>query len=373
MPTLTIQLPNLPPVDHIIRDEMITIGRMKGNTIALDDPSVSISHAKITRSNGEFFVKDLNSTNGTMLNGQSIVEARLRDGDQIKFGEVIAHYRGEPAFPGAPSPQTQSASTAAAQPAPAPAPSQPPPSSPTTFVSKRLVTQATQASAQTTPVTPQTTPMPPRSNSSRRRKSGTSFVLPAIGTVAALIVAIILGRMFFGDGENSKQNPKTENVNVPLESNKVAVAKPPASGLQSQSVAQVTKGLKSSKVTERRVAAAELHARGTAAKDAVPQLRDAIKDADSDVRMWAALALINNKSYDKGTIPILIQALRNSDPMLRQVACLSLAVIPYEEGEKQAVVSPLADVAKKDSDEEVRNAAVSALRIIAPEAVSTDK
>src|SRR5580704_14762670 len=98
MPTLIIQLPGLPPVEHILRDEMMTIGRKKGNTIALDDTSVSVSHAKITRKGVDFFLKDLNSTNGTMLNGQSINEARLRDGDQLKFGEVVAHYRAEPDF-----------------------------------------------------------------------------------------------------------------------------------------------------------------------------------------------------------------------------------------------------------------------------------
>src|SRR6516164_5135088 len=96
MPTLIIQLPGLPSVEHIVRENTITLGRMKGNSIALSDSSVSLSHAKITRVGDDFFLKDLNSTNGTMLNGQSISEARLRDGDQLKFGEVIAYFRLEP-------------------------------------------------------------------------------------------------------------------------------------------------------------------------------------------------------------------------------------------------------------------------------------
>src|ERR1700694_1343 len=116
MPTLAIQLPHLPPVEHILREETVTIGRMKGNTIALDDSSVSLSHAKITRKNAEFFLKDLNSTNGTMLNGQSVNEARLRDGDQLKFGEVVGYYRAEPA-PASPASEISSPS---ATPAPQP-------------------------------------------------------------------------------------------------------------------------------------------------------------------------------------------------------------------------------------------------------------
>src|ERR1700722_13212386 len=81
MPTLIIQLPNMPPVEHVLKEEAMTIGRMNGNSIALDHSSVSLSHAKLTRIGGDYFLKDLNSTNGTMLNGQSIAEARLRAGD----------------------------------------------------------------------------------------------------------------------------------------------------------------------------------------------------------------------------------------------------------------------------------------------------
>ena len=104
MPTLIIQLPGLPSVEHIVREDAITLGRMKGNTSALSDSSVSLSHAKITRVGNEFFLKDLNSTNGTMLNGQSITEARLREGDQLKFGEVIAYFRLEPLAAPTPTP-----------------------------------------------------------------------------------------------------------------------------------------------------------------------------------------------------------------------------------------------------------------------------
>ena len=55
--------------------------------------------------------------------------------------------------------------------------------------------------------------------------------------------------------------------------------------------------------------------------------------------------------------------------MLRQVACLSLGLIPYDEGEKDTVIPVLAETAGKDADEEVRKAAQSALGIIAPELV----
>src|SRR5690242_6323005 len=92
MPTLSIQLPGLPPVSHVLKDETITIGRMKGNTIVIEDSSISLMHAKITRKNGDFLLKDLNSTNGTSVNGQPIGEVRLRDLDRVRFAEITCQY-----------------------------------------------------------------------------------------------------------------------------------------------------------------------------------------------------------------------------------------------------------------------------------------
>src|SRR3954470_17502577 len=95
MPTLSIQLCGLPPVSHVLKDETITIGRMKGNTIVIEDSSISLMHAKITRKDGQFYVKDLNSTNGTMVNGQPIGEAKLRDHDKVRFAEITTQFVAE--------------------------------------------------------------------------------------------------------------------------------------------------------------------------------------------------------------------------------------------------------------------------------------
>src|SRR5262245_16450887 len=95
MPTLNIQLPGFPPVSHVLKDETITIGRMKGNTIVIEDSSISLMHAKITRKDGEYYLKDLNSTNGTILNGQPLGEARLRDLDRVRFADIAAQFVAE--------------------------------------------------------------------------------------------------------------------------------------------------------------------------------------------------------------------------------------------------------------------------------------
>ena len=387
MPTLTIQLPGLPSVDHILRDEMMTIGRMKGNTIALDDASVSVSHAKITRKGAEFFVKDLNSTNGTMLNGQSINEARLKDGDQLKFGEVIAIYHSQPEFV-----STTPGQNPALAPAPQPAPAPIPASSPapplvvasTTFVSKRLVTQASQLShAQSAPGQSTQT-----SHSTRFRKKKPTWLMPAaVGGVVLVVVAVIIWKFLVGGAAGPKTSPAIIASAVPSvvktsssNNSPTSVAAKPGSVAstkillnETNEIIRLKKALKSSDSGERRQAAARLHSFGSGAKDAVPELRSALNDSDSDVRMWSALALINNKSYDKATIPILVQVLHHDNSMLRQVSCLSLALIPYEEADKETVVVALTDSANKDDDEEVRKAAVSALKIIAPETVVNGK
>ena len=397
MPTLTIQLPNLPPVDHILREEMMTIGRMKGNTIALDDASVSVSHAKITRKGVEFFLKDLNSTNGTMLNGQSINEARLKDGDQVKFGEVIAIYRSEPEFvsttPGvvptaaaAPSSQPTVAPTVQpAAPPPAPVATPPPAAAATAFVSKRLAVQAAQPSA----------PAPAGVSSQtvrtvRTPKKPPAWQMPAVIGGMVLVVGVVLWALFFRGGEPApKPAPVTDSPPVAAAAKNPSPASPVgngtarpaagpvnktvAGGTDARSLADLKKALKAADPAERRKAAAKLREMGGGAKDALPELRAALNDSDSDVRMWVALALINNKSYDKATIPILIQVLQNDNTMLRQISCLSLALIPYEDADKDKVVAALSDTATKDEDEEVRRAAVSALKIIAPEAVAAGK
>ncbi|WP_444994485.1 FHA domain-containing protein [Aliikangiella sp. IMCC44359] len=74
-----------------INKQGLTIGRSIQNDIVLDDPSVSQSHAKITRKelkDGAFicFIQDLKSTNHTFVNNNEIDEWPLSDQDLIVIG-----------------------------------------------------------------------------------------------------------------------------------------------------------------------------------------------------------------------------------------------------------------------------------------------
>ncbi|MGN6184618.1 MAG: FHA domain-containing protein [Thermoanaerobaculia bacterium] len=67
-----------------------TIGRGPDNSITIADGSVSSHHARILRTQQGFAVEDLQSRNGTFVNGERVVEKRpLADGDLIRIGKII--------------------------------------------------------------------------------------------------------------------------------------------------------------------------------------------------------------------------------------------------------------------------------------------
>ena len=66
-----------------------TIGRNAENMIVLADGSVSSRHAEIVVGVGKAILRDLNSSNGTIVNGAPITEIALTVGDEIVFGSVV--------------------------------------------------------------------------------------------------------------------------------------------------------------------------------------------------------------------------------------------------------------------------------------------
>ena len=84
-------------VDLVTRelvDDFVTIGRAPLNQILIDHPTVSTQHAVLTRADDSYWLKDLNSTNGTLINGVLATGAELNDGDKIRFGFVGAVFTG---------------------------------------------------------------------------------------------------------------------------------------------------------------------------------------------------------------------------------------------------------------------------------------
>jgi len=70
--------------------ECATIGRSKKCDIYINNPYLSKVHAQITFEEGRFYITDMESTNGTYLNGNKLGThpVRLRDNDKITFGDL---------------------------------------------------------------------------------------------------------------------------------------------------------------------------------------------------------------------------------------------------------------------------------------------
>jgi predicted component of type VI protein secretion system len=67
----------------------VTIGREEGNGLRLNDERVSRFHAKVQVEDGDIILTDLDSTNGTRVNGSAIQIRRLRPGDQVSIGRTM--------------------------------------------------------------------------------------------------------------------------------------------------------------------------------------------------------------------------------------------------------------------------------------------
>jgi pSer/pThr/pTyr-binding forkhead associated (FHA) protein len=95
MPKLTIRSETGEAIVHDLVEETYTIGRSPENSIRLDDTSVSSRHAEVVLVAENCYLKDLGSTNGTVVNGQPVKEVQLRAGDRIRFGKVEASFERE--------------------------------------------------------------------------------------------------------------------------------------------------------------------------------------------------------------------------------------------------------------------------------------
>src|SRR5437773_2734240 len=86
MSKLVLYLPDGTTLDIPLARERTTIGRRADNDICLPNLAVSGEHAVVVTILADSFLEDLNSTNGTLVNGDPIAKHFLRDRDQIDIG-----------------------------------------------------------------------------------------------------------------------------------------------------------------------------------------------------------------------------------------------------------------------------------------------
>src|ERR671925_432570 len=91
MPEVTFQVLEGVDKGRVFRDlpTPVTIGREEGNLLRLNDERVSRFHAKVQQDDGDLILTDLESTNGTRVNGHVIQIRRLRVGDRITLGRSL--------------------------------------------------------------------------------------------------------------------------------------------------------------------------------------------------------------------------------------------------------------------------------------------
>jgi pSer/pThr/pTyr-binding forkhead associated (FHA) protein len=86
MACVVLDFEGLDILTHELIGDAVTIGRAPSNDIVIDHPTVSAQHARLTKSPSGYRIKDLESTNGTQINGVSISDAQLKNGAEIRFG-----------------------------------------------------------------------------------------------------------------------------------------------------------------------------------------------------------------------------------------------------------------------------------------------
>jgi hypothetical protein len=77
---------------HELNDRAVVIGRSRDCDISVDDPNVSRRHAEIRHEDGAYWIADLGSTNGVLVNGKRVERAKLEPDDEILLGTTVVRF-----------------------------------------------------------------------------------------------------------------------------------------------------------------------------------------------------------------------------------------------------------------------------------------
>jgi pSer/pThr/pTyr-binding forkhead associated (FHA) protein len=98
MPRLVLLSEGLTGRAYELKVDRTTIGRVEDNAFPIPEGSISSHHCEIHLRGSEVVVKDLNSTNGTFINGQPVTgEAVLKPGQILRLGQVEMRLESEEA------------------------------------------------------------------------------------------------------------------------------------------------------------------------------------------------------------------------------------------------------------------------------------
>src|ERR1043165_3094856 len=95
MPKFIGQSEEFQGVTFELKNPTIPVGRLADNGLHIEHSSVSGHHAELVLDELDYKVRDLDSTNGTRVNGERISEQKLRRNDIVRFGNVELLYDSE--------------------------------------------------------------------------------------------------------------------------------------------------------------------------------------------------------------------------------------------------------------------------------------
>jgi pSer/pThr/pTyr-binding forkhead associated (FHA) protein len=92
MGKLVVSLDNVVIKEFQITKERTTLGRRPYNDIVIDNLAVSGEHAVLTSAGNDVYIEDLNSTNGTYINGKAVKKQLLSNNDVVEIGKYRIKY-----------------------------------------------------------------------------------------------------------------------------------------------------------------------------------------------------------------------------------------------------------------------------------------
>ena len=114
MPKLVVLSEGLTGRSHELKVDKTTIGRLEDNAFQISEQSVSSHHCEVLLKGSDVIVKDLDSTNGTYINGEKISEKVLKPGQILRLGNVEARLEADGAPASAAAAPTGAMAAAAA-------------------------------------------------------------------------------------------------------------------------------------------------------------------------------------------------------------------------------------------------------------------
>ena len=88
MPRLIVQSEEQAGQIFNLKGESAQVGRINENEIVIQHKSISSHHAEFILDGNDYLIKDLDSTNGTRVNGERVKSVKLRKGDFVRVGNT---------------------------------------------------------------------------------------------------------------------------------------------------------------------------------------------------------------------------------------------------------------------------------------------